>query len=65
MDAASAASRAAHAAWREERERIWSLWWPDPHDRLTVEAGADPLSAVVRFLRARGRTEAYRARSAW
>jgi uncharacterized protein (DUF58 family) len=47
-------SRAAHARWRAERERLWNAWWPDPMDRLTVDAEADPLAAVVRFLRTRG-----------
>ena len=49
------ASRAAHAAWREARERRWSRWWPDAGDRLVVDAEADPLAALIRFLRQRGR----------
>ncbi len=52
---ASPSARAAHAAWRERRERIWSAWWPSPADRLVVDAGADPLDALVRFFRTRGR----------
>jgi uncharacterized protein (DUF58 family) len=51
---ASPAARARHAAWRAERERIWLSWWPDPSERLTVDAGADPLTALTRFLRTRG-----------
>jgi uncharacterized protein (DUF58 family) len=51
-------ARTAHAAWRAERERIWSAWWPDPMDRLVVDAEADPLAAVVRFLKTRGGTAA-------
>jgi uncharacterized protein (DUF58 family) len=45
--------RAAHAEWRAERERIWAAWWPDAMDRLVVDADADPLAALVRFLRTR------------
>lgn len=51
---ASSQSRSAHAAWRAEREAIWNAWWPGPADRLTVAADADPLAALVRFLRTRG-----------
>jgi uncharacterized protein (DUF58 family) len=46
-------AREAHAAWRAERERIWSAWWPDARDRLVVDVDADPLTALVRFLRTR------------
>ena len=46
-------ARLAHAQWREQRERVWSAWWPDPRDRLVVDAGADPLAALTHFLRDR------------
>ena len=61
---ASPASRAAHAAWRERRERNWSAWWPGAADRLTVDAGADPLDALVRFLRSRGQGRGRYSRAA-
>lgn len=44
---------AAHAAWKAERERIWSAWWPDARDQLVVDANADPLTSLVRFLKTR------------
>lgn len=50
---ATAAGRAAHAAWRAEREARWAAWWPNPGDRLVVRADEDPLAALVGFLRAR------------
>jgi uncharacterized protein (DUF58 family) len=50
----SPAGQAAHQAWRERRESICNAWWPDPADRLVVNASADPLDALVRFLRSRG-----------
>jgi uncharacterized protein (DUF58 family) len=46
--------RGRHAAWRAERERAWRSWWPDASERLVVDAGADPLTALTRFLRTRG-----------
>ncbi len=49
----STAGRAAHARWREAREQRWSAWWPDPASRLVVDAHADPLDALVGFLRSR------------
>jgi hypothetical protein len=58
------AAVAAHAAWREHRERLWAAWWPDPAGRLVVGTAGDPLDALVRFLRSRGRaTRAGVARS--
>ena len=51
----TATARAAHAEWRARRERLWASWWPDPSDRLVVPTGADPLDALIRFLRARDR----------
>lgn len=51
----SSRNLAAHAEWRERRERLWSAWWPNPADRLVVDANADPLDALVRFFRIRGR----------
>lgn len=47
------AARAAHAAWRDERERIWAAWWPAAADRLVVDSDADPLAALAGFLRRR------------
>lgn len=51
---ATPASRAAHAQWHAARERDWARWWPDRADRLVIDAEADPLTSLVRFLRARG-----------
>jgi hypothetical protein len=60
----SPAALAAHAAWRERRERLWASWWPDPAGRLVVGTAGDPLDTLVRFLRSRGRaTRAGAARS--
>jgi uncharacterized protein (DUF58 family) len=50
----SESSRAAHAQWREDRERLWHAWWPNPSDQLVVPAGADTLATLVRFLKTRG-----------
>jgi hypothetical protein len=55
------AIEAAHAAWRRERQRIWSAWWPDSSSRLVVDAAGDPLEALVRFFRTRGRAAQARA----
>ncbi|MDB5706910.1 MAG: hypothetical protein JWN66_4026 [Sphingomonas bacterium] len=52
----SAAARAAHATWYAEREKRWRAWWPDPDDRLVVSTTADPLAALIHFLRSRART---------
>lgn len=49
---------AAHAAWRAEREHRWCAWWPDASGRLVVDTAGDPLEALVRFLRTRGRSGA-------
>lgn len=49
----SPAARVAHAEWLKRRERLWSAWWPDPRDRLVVDAEADPLASLSQFLRAR------------
>lgn len=51
----SAAARAAHATWYAEREKRWRAWWPDPDNRLVVSTTADPLAALIRFLRSRAR----------
>jgi uncharacterized protein (DUF58 family) len=57
----SPSARARHAAWRDERERRWRRWWPDPDDRLTVDTGADPFLTLVRFLHRRRAASVSRA----
>jgi uncharacterized protein (DUF58 family) len=49
----SAAERAAHACWREERETAWRALFPDRLTRLVVGADEDRLDALVRFFQAR------------
>lgn len=49
----SAAERAAHAAWRREREAAWQTLFPDALSRLVVETGQNRLDALVRFFHAR------------
>lgn len=49
----SAGERAAHAAWRAEREASWTHLFPDPHSRLVVSTEENRLDALVRFFRAR------------
>jgi uncharacterized protein (DUF58 family) len=51
-----AAERAAHAAWRAERERTWEELFPDPLGRLTAGTDENRLEALVRFFHARMRT---------
>jgi len=51
----SSAQRAAHAAWREEREAGWKNLFPDALSRLVVETGQNRLDALVRFFHARMR----------
>jgi uncharacterized protein (DUF58 family) len=51
-----AAERAAHAAWREERERAWQQLLPDPLTRLVAGTDENRLEALVRFFHARMRT---------
>ena len=56
----SAAERAAHAAWRAERERAWHALFPDPLSRLVVGTDENRLDALVRFFNARMRAGARR-----
>ncbi len=49
----SAAERAAHARWRDERETAWRALFPDRLTRLVVGADEDRLDALVRFFQAR------------
>lgn len=49
----SAAERAAHAAWREERESAWRTLFPAPLSRLVVGTPENRLDALVRFFHAR------------
>lgn len=51
--AGSGAERAAHRAWRAERDRAWHALFPLPRARATVGADEDSLDALVRFFRAR------------
>ena len=56
----SAAERAAHAAWREQREAAWRDLFPDPLSRLVVGTADNRLDALVRFFHARMRARAVR-----
>ncbi len=49
----SPAQRAAHAAWREERDAAWRSLFPDTLTRLVVGTDEDRLDALVRFFHAR------------
>lgn len=49
----SRAERAAHAAWREEREETWQRLFPDPLARLALTTEDNRLDALVRFFHAR------------
>lgn len=49
----SAAERAAHARWRDEREEAWRNLFPDTLTRLVVGTDEDRLDALVRFFRTR------------
>ncbi len=50
---ASAAERAAHAAWRAERDARWFACFPDALSRLVVRNDENRLDALVRFFHAR------------
>ncbi len=52
----SSAQRAAHAAWREERDAAWRTFFPDALSRLVVGTDQNRLDALVRFFHARMRT---------
>ena len=47
------AERAAHAAWRQEREDAWQMLFPDPLSRLAVGTHENRLESLVRFFHAR------------
>jgi hypothetical protein len=49
----SAAERAAHAAWVQEREASWQALFPDAMSRLVVGTDQNRLDALVRFFHAR------------
>ncbi|PTX91688.1 DUF58 domain-containing protein [Opitutus sp. ER46] len=49
----SAAERAAHAAWRAQRDEHWHALFPDPLGRLVVGTDQNRLDALVRFFHAR------------
>lgn len=52
----SHAERAAHAAWREQREASWKTLFPDRQSRLAVSTEENRLDALVRFFHARMHT---------
>jgi len=49
------AERAAHAAWKESREKSWRELFPDPLSRLVATTEENRLDALVRFFHARMR----------
>jgi len=49
----SAAERAAHAQWREQRDASWRALFPAPLSRLVVGTDENRLDALVRFFHAR------------
>jgi uncharacterized protein (DUF58 family) len=51
----SAAERAAHATWRNEREAAWSALFPNRLSRLVVGTDENRLDALVKFFHARMR----------
>jgi len=51
----SAAERAAHATWRQQRDTAWQAAFPDPLSRLVVSTEQNRLDALVRFFHARMR----------
>ncbi len=53
LNGASAAQRAAHAAWVEQREAGFAALFPAPLSRLVVSTEEDRLEALVRFFHAR------------
>jgi len=48
----------AHRKWRDEREAIWNLWWPQAAGRWAVDSTADTLAEFVRLLKLRGAQQA-------
>lgn len=53
LNGASAAQRAAHAAWVDQRETGFNALFPNPLSRLVVSTEEDRLEALVRFFHAR------------
>ncbi|MDP2136393.1 MAG: DUF58 domain-containing protein [Candidatus Didemnitutus sp.] len=53
LNGASAAQRAAHAEWVQEREQSFRDLFPAPLSRLVVPTDEDRLKALVRFFHAR------------
>ena len=53
LNSASAAQRAAHAAWTQERDAGFKSLFPDPLSRLVVRTDQERLDALVRFFHAR------------
>ena len=56
----SAAERAAHTAWRADREGMWRTLFPDALARLVVGTEENRLDALVKFFHARMRSGARR-----
>jgi len=56
----SSAERAAHAAWRANREAAWTTLFPDLLSRLVVSTAENRLDALVRFFHARMRAGSIR-----
>ena len=56
----SSAERAAHAAWRANREATWTTLFPDLLSRLVVSTAENRLDALVRFFHARMRAGSIR-----
>ena len=56
----SSAERAAHAAWRADREATWTTLFPDILSRLVVSTEENRLDALVRFFHARMRAGSIR-----
>ncbi len=53
MNVGSAAERAAHAAWAQERDTAFRDLFPNPLTRLIVRTDEDRLETLVRFFHAR------------
>ncbi|HEY0969159.1 MAG TPA: DUF58 domain-containing protein [Opitutaceae bacterium] len=49
----SSSERAAHEAWRQERENAWTSLFPDSLSRLVVGTNENRLEALVRFFHRR------------
>jgi hypothetical protein len=53
LNPASAAQRAAHAEWVQQRDAAFRALFPDPLSRLTVRTDEERLEALVRFFHRR------------